>query len=238
MYDFTQSAYDRKQKRAVLGTHGAGMCIVKDNKIMAVYDDSNSPLTKETVLNAFTQITGLAVDKSGNIWISNFGSDSALRVLTISGKWYAYKMPNNTLGKIAIDQKGNKWIASRRDGSYGLILFNENGTFNNYSDDRIVVLTTAQGSGSLPSNNVLSIAGTKDGDLWIGTDQGLARIRNTGGPKIEAERIIVGVEAGTSLGGYLLGDQVLNDIKIDGADRRWVATNNGSWLIDSDGRPS
>jgi hypothetical protein len=95
------------------------------------------------------------------------------------------------------------------------------------------------GTGNLPSNNVNDIAFTKNGELLIGTDQGFVRIRNpnaiqTGG-NYDAERIIVSLEQGTNLGGYVLETERINTIFIDGGDRRWFGTDKGAWLYDSDG---
>jgi hypothetical protein len=51
----------------------------------------------------------------------------------------------------------------------------------------------------------------------------------------DCERIIISVDPNSNLGGYLLGSEIIYCITIDGADRRWFGTNNGAWLIDSDG---
>jgi hypothetical protein len=32
-----------------------------------------------------------------------------------------------------------------------------------------------------------------------------------------------------------LGTEVINDIAVDGANRKWIASNNGVWLIEEDG---
>ncbi|MGB0851489.1 MAG: hypothetical protein ACPGTP_09585, partial [Bacteroidia bacterium] len=53
-----------------------------------------------------------------------------------------------------------------------------------------------------------------------------------GGVNADAQQIII--DDGNDVG-YLLGNEVVNDIKIDGANRKWVATNNGAWLIAEDG---
>jgi hypothetical protein len=36
--------------------------------------------------------------------------------------------------------------------------------------------------------------------------------------------------------GRLLAEERINDIKIDGADRKWIATDNGVWLLSADGQ--
>jgi ligand-binding sensor domain-containing protein len=34
--------------------------------------------------------------------------------------------------------------------------------------------------------------------------------------------------------GLLLSEETINDIQVDGADRKWIATNNGVWLLSAD----
>jgi hypothetical protein len=48
----------------------------------------------------------------------------------------------------------------------------------------------------------------------------------------EAQQIIVSKD---SINAYLLGTEVINDLQIDGAGRKWFATTHGAWLIAADG---
>ncbi len=140
-------------------------------------------------------------------------------------------------GKIAIDNKNNKWILTPQAG-LGIIAFSDKNTVDQ-TDDIKVVLNINKGTGNLPSANVNDIAFTKSGELLIGTDQGYAKIRTPqnvfGKGDYDAQRVIISVEANSNLGGYLLGSEVINCITVDGGDRRWFGTNSGAWLIDNDG---
>ena len=235
LYDYTQSAFSKQFNRLYIGTHGKGILQMDNGEAKKVWDETNSPLKGR--LNIYTIISGLALDSRSNLWISNFDVDSSLHMLSASGKWSSYKMPTSLTGKIAIDNKNNKWILTPQAG-LGIIAFSDKNTADQ-SDDIKVVLNINKGTGNLPSANVNDIAFTKSGELLIGTDQGYAKIRTPqnvfGKGDYDAQRVIISVEANSNLGGYLLGSEVINCITVDGGDRRWFGTNTGAWMIDSDG---
>lgn len=236
LYDITVGSFQKQNGRLYLGSHGKGLLRMDNGVPVKVYDETNSPL--ELRAGFATVVTGLASDAKNNLWISNYEVDSALHMLTPSGVWYSYQLPVSQAGKIVIDSKGNKWILTPR-ANIGMMVFNDHGTPADPGDDVVVSLNSSKGSGNLPSISVNDIAFTKTGELLVGTDAGFVRIRNPqnvfNGGNFDAERIIISVEQGTNLGGYLLGDEIIYCITLDGADRRWIGTNKGAWLYDSDG---
>lgn len=235
LYDYTHSAFSKQYNRLFIGTHGKGLLQMDNGEPKKVWDETNSPLRGR--LNLYTIISGLALDSRSNLWVSNFDVDSSLHMLSASGKWTSYKMPSSMTGKIAIDNKNNKWILTPQAG-LGIIAFSDKNTIDP-NDDIKIVLNINKGTGNLPSANVNDIAFTKSGELLIGTDQGFAKIRTPqnvfGKGDYDAQRVIISVEANSNLGGYLLGSEVINCITVDGGDRRWFGTSSGAWLIDSDG---
>lgn len=234
-YDYTHMAFDANTNRLFIGSFGKGL-VQFNNKIPTqLYDQNNSPLKLRS--NQFCIINGLAFDKTGNLWMSNFDVDSSLVKLNKNGTFERFSTPVSFTGKIVIDSKGNKWILTPKSG-VGIVVFNDKGTARK-NDDVYLSLNTGVGSGNLPSINISDIAFTKSGELLIGSDQGLSKISTpnnvfTSG-NYDAKRIIVSVEENSNLGGYLLGSEVINCITIDGGDRRWIGTTNGAWLIDKDG---
>jgi hypothetical protein len=87
--------------------------------------------------------------------------------------------------------------------------------------------------GNLPSMEVTAIAEDKEGRIWIGTDNGIASFQcnNINDP---CEAYWQKAE-GNGFVGFLLKKETINSISIDGANRKWIGTNNGAWLISSDG---
>jgi len=97
------------------------------------------------------------------------------------------------------------------------------------------LLKKGKGIGDLPSNRVNAIIVDKDNEIWIGTDEGLSVFFNPArafDPEEDAQRIIVDQNG---VVGYLMGSETINDIAIDGANRKWMATNNGAFLVEKDG---
>jgi hypothetical protein len=83
--------------------------------------------------------------------------------------------------------------------------------------------------------SVLCVAKDKSGFVWVGTDDGIGVIQcpqevfNTG-----CEAILPIVQQG-NFAGYLFKGENVRSIAVDGADRKWVATRNGVWLISANG---
>lgn len=234
-YDILSIAADPSGTEVFAGSHGFGLIHLKNNQLVDVYTDQNSILSKSP--GGFNQVDGLAYDSDGNVWMTNYDTDKALKVRTPKGEWNSFELPSKRPTEIVVDKANNKWMVSK-DFSVGIIVFKE--TNGILSDDKeVLTLQTAVGKGSLPSNEVNALAIDHDGELWVGTSEGLAVFYNPGGvfdparPEFrEAKRFII--DDGLDVG-YLLGSEVINDIQVDGANRKWVATNTGVWLIAADG---
>jgi hypothetical protein len=96
------------------------------------------------------------------------------------------------------------------------------------------IFTTGQTNGNLPSNNVTSIANDKMGSMWVGTDNGIA-IFNCSNIATEPCNAFLPIVKSNGFNGYLFQKEIVNTIAIDGANRKWVGTNNGVWLLSEDG---
>ena len=233
MYDvLTIAPANEAGNEIFVGTHGYGLVHLKNNQLVDIYRPNNSGLEESP--GGFTQINGLAVDSKGNLWMTNYDTDEALKVRATDGKWYGYSLPTDRPTEIVIDRADNKWMVNRELSS-GIVVFKEDGLDGGNTVVRN--LESSTGRGSLPSNEVNALAIDNDGELWIGTLEGLAVIYRPervfeGGENAEAKRFIIddGIDVG-----YLLGSEVINDIQVDGANRKWVATNTGVWLIAEDG---
>lgn len=233
MWDFTAIYPDVTSGDVWIGSHGKGLVRFRNGEYVEKYDETNSTLRK--VAGLYNEVTGIAMDASGNLWLSNYGVDSALSVRTRKGEWFSYRTASGSLGPMVIDAYGQKWMAVLRDDTRGICVFKEFDAPG--SPGQSIILDTKEGSGALPSNGVNTLAIDKDGEIWVGTDEGLAIFFNTRnifdrGKRNDAQRIVI--DDGNDVG-YLLGNQVINDITVDGANRKWIATNNGVWLVAADG---
>ena len=115
------------------------------------------------------------------------------------------------------------------------MVLNDNQTIDNKNDDVSRLLTTGAGNGNLPNNEVLSLAKDRNGKIWIGTTDGIGIVNcpesvltNEG---CDAELKIVKYDLNA---GLLFQRESVNAMAVDGANNKWIGTNNGVWLITDD----
>jgi len=146
------------------------------------------------------------------------------------GKWNNYPMQtgfsSTNLKKILVDKNELSWIIGPKQ--QGIVLFQKQ---NNQAIWR--QLNTGKGSGNLPSMEVTAITEDKDGSIWVGTDNGIAIFQcNSINEACDAYLPIV---QSNGFNGYLFQKETIHSISIDGANQKWIGTNNGAWLISKDG---
>jgi len=138
--------------------------------------------------------------------------------------------------KMLIDQNGQLWAPVRRSGE-GLLVWSNNGTPDDVTDDASRILTTGAGTGGLPDPTVFSVAEDKEGNIWVGTSQGIGVYYCPGSVLTsngcDADQIKVERDGYI---GYLFGTESIRAIAVDGANRKWIGTTNGLWLISDDGK--
>ena len=211
--------------------------IAKDGRVVVYKQNSFlSPVYNNAVQYS---VGGLAIDKDQQLWITNNGAQDGLVVKKNNGAIQKFKVPfvysNFGLSKLVVDDQNRKWIIAANGD--GLFSFDHGTSLEVTSDDRWRQFKQGLGRGNLPSNNVLSIACDRNGFIWVGTDKGVAVIQcgddlfNAG----TCEAILPVVQE-DNFAGRLLAEERINDIKIDGADRKWIATSNGVWLLSADGQ--
>lgn len=230
MYDFSSIAINESTNEVWLGSHGTGLAHIQNGKFLERFDFTNSTLRKQAGL--FTIVPGIALDSKGNLWAANYDTDSCVSVRLRNGKWQNYKLNTKYVGEMVIDDLDQKWMITPRIGNSGLVVFKET---SGGKAQRERLLMKGKGLGDLPSNRVNAIVKDKDNEIWIGTDEGLAVFFNplrAFDPEEDAQRIIV---EQNGIVGYLLGNEAINDLAIDGANRKWAATNNGVFLLEKDG---
>ncbi|MBR9860098.1 hypothetical protein GYB22_05015 [bacterium] len=241
MFDFTAIATNPTTNEVWMGTFGTGIARIKDGKFVERFDHTNSIL--QQYVNDWTISMGMAFDQNQDLWMTNFESSNALAVRRNDGTWESFNLrykgtEYRRVGRIIVDENNTKWMLVERSssagGTRGMLVFNHN------EDGQPIIraLSEGEGNGGLPNNTVNVAILDKDGEVWVGTESGLAIFYNPslvfqrGDVNADAQQIII--DDGEDVG-YLLGNEVINDIKIDGANRKWVATNNGVWLIKADG---
>ncbi|MBN2729390.1 MAG: T9SS type A sorting domain-containing protein [Bacteroidales bacterium] len=222
-----------------LGSYGQGLIEYNDGSLVQIYNSENSNL-QPVQSSSNVNVGGLSFDDDGNLWITTMGNTGLLSVLKPDGSIRTFNFPSSysasVSGDIEIDQSGYKWINLPR--GEGIVVFNDNGTIDNTSDDEYKKLTSSESLGNLPNLYVNAIAVDRDNEIWIGTNEGIAVIYNPenvfDGGDYDAQQILVEV------GGYvqpLLESEIVTCIAIDGGNRKWIGTNSaGVFLISEDGQ--
>jgi ligand-binding sensor domain-containing protein len=213
-----------------------GFGLVKFNPVDKSYellDTTNSPLKMK-------YLTGLTTDKEGTVWIcTNAVLDRGankpfLHAIDPAGTWYSFRaaLYNGKFPmEIVVDQQSNKWIRLNASGGIrGLMMFKEINRTAGTSTQ--IYFGVEPSAGGLPDISVNTINVDKTGQVWIGTNQGVcvftnpSQIRPGNIPK--AYLPIVN-------GFPLFFDKKINCIYTDAANRKWIGTPDGAFLLSADG---
>lgn len=226
-----------------VGTWFEGLYRFKNNLYDTHWNDENS-----TIVNASDwawKAGYTAFDKEKKLYVLTFNTESGLSVMRRNETWYRLdydELKNQrNLSQILIPQKSSaKWVVCPAYNSF-VFAFNENGT-EDIADDQTRKFTTFtdQNGESIDGNIFYDMAEDREGQLWIATNRGpivITRPDNFASSSFTCNRIKIARNDGTNLADYLLNDETIQTIAIDGADRKWFGTrNSGAYLISKDGQ--
>ncbi len=224
-------------KTVFIGSWGNGVYEIRNNALFEIYTDENSTLQQFTGTGRIN-VGGLCFDHDHNLWVTNSNAANLLCVKKNDGTWASFNLGSAAsgidAGEIVIDSADQKWILVR---DHGLLVFNDNHTLDQPADDQMRKLSSNAGNGALPGLKILSAAVDQEGELWIGSDEGVAVIYSPGnvftGGNYDAQRILVEQDGYVQ---YLLETETVTCITIDGANRKWFGTDRaGVFLMSEDG---
>jgi hypothetical protein len=238
--DFVDVAVHPVSKHAFFGSFGFGILEMSGEQVVAFYDSTNSSLRSPIGGLKVVNVAGLAFDEAANLWVSNSDAPNPLSVRSKDGAWKSFSFPSDVnsdgrMGFITLDDVGNKWIFSTR--ANGIYVYNSGTTVLDERDDQVKRMTKQAGAGLLPSEAVFCITKDKQGEMWVGTDNGLCifgsaeNIFKTGG-SYDARQIVI--KSGSGFANFL-GSTAVYCIRVDAANRKWIGTSNGVWLVSPDG---
>jgi len=244
VFDYISVAIDPANSNiAYIGTWSKGMLVFKNKEYYSVYNESNSTLRpfSPTPNYSMLRVGGICFDANKNMWLSNPGADKPLSVKKpgLNGQWYSFKLNGiNTQGSLStviIDKYNQKWILVPR--GVGLLVFNDNNTIENSTDDKSKILVAEVGRGNLPSNDVFSLSIDLDGEIWVGTSKGVGVFYSPQNvftnDNFDAQPITLEQDGYVQ---YLLETETVSAIAVDGANRKWLGTlNAGVFLMSADG---
>ncbi len=169
---------------------------------------------------ATASILALMEDREGNLWVGTETAgldilrDQRFRTLdTRDG------LPSDRITTVVEDAAGMLWAGTQSDGV--IALRRDESTASGW---RVVRTLTVENG--VVSNVILSLAAAPNGDLWVGTPDGLNRIHSNR------------VDVFTSADG--LPDDFIRSLLIDKDGSLWIGTRRGltHWIMGSDAQPT
>ena len=212
-----------------LASFNVGIAKMTGLNLEEVYDETNSSLQKRAIHDDWIEVGSIQFDSEGNLWCTNSQTYKPLSVKYTNGEWESFSLGSGVtesqdLAKLLIDKNDQKWIQLKNNG---LIVFDER-----RQGIKTRKLTNSENSGNLASNRVYSFAEDLEGEIWIGTDNGVSVFYDSNSIFQGENAAQVVVKLG-DYNSYLLEGQQINDIEIDGANRKWFATNNSGVIVTS-----
>lgn len=254
--DFVSIAVDpTNNKRFFVSSISSGIYEFNDTTLVQWYNVDNSGLEAMSNNKIYHITYALQFDKAGNLWVVNALNARPIKVLTPDKKWIALShgvlksdMMNLNTILISNQNPNQKWLNIQRWGK-GLFVFDDKGTIENVEDDSKVfwnTLTylesdnTGTVSVSVSPGLFYCLAQDLNGVIWLGTDNGPFLFYNTANifrNDYTVTRVKIPRNDGTNLADYLLKDERVKAIAIDGANRKWLGTeNSGVYLMSENGQ--
>lgn len=256
--DFMNVAVDpTDDKHFYVTSWGSGLYEFRNNEFYKWYNYKNSLIEHHPAVpnnpNNYTRLDGAVLDQQGNLFFSNSSVAYSVKVLLANGAWSQLRYPNGaqeTLGKILINKQNpnQKFMISVRGGN--IIVFDDNGTITDQSDDKSVMLNNLIYQETNSANNtvlvpfkamsIYTIAQDLNGVIWVGTEQGPILLNNLNKvfePEYIVSRVKIPRNDSTGYADYLLKDEKIKAIAIDGANRKWIGTeSSGVYLMSENGQ--
>lgn len=232
LFDFITIAIHPGNGKVYAGSFFEGL-LEFDGENFTLFNDENSSLGNAVGDSKRTRISGLAFDEDNNLWVSNHTAESPLSIFTNEGNWQNFK-PSCNIGEIHqldVDGSGFKWIVSN-SSSAGVLVFDE-GNPEDAADDRCRVFT--QNNSLLPTNQTNCLAADLDGDIWVGTAEGIIIFECGTGAFDPACQGTARIFTEGGFNEPLLNTEDIRTIAVDGANRKWIGTRNGVFVLSPDG---
>lgn len=230
----------KKEGHVMVGAKG-GVYEFQDGKFIKHYGRQNSVLESGVNSDNYTIVSTLKYADNGDLWVLNSMVDNPIwKIEHGSGNWVNYPHPEmSTPAKYnlvsLLQSRNNKnimWFANNyytENRLYAYDFVNDKlvGHGPNFTNEDGTVITPIM---------VYALAEDLDGNVWIASSNGPFYISSADA--------IAGNDAfiqhkvprndGTNLADYLLSDVKTRCIAVDGANRKWMGTENGVFLISSD----
>lgn len=224
-----------------------GLYEFQNGQLLKHYSCDNSRLVSinpnDVLKRQYVSTAGAIYDRDNNLWFINNQVDTIINIIKADGSWvkiYDEKLKGlPTFDFIMFDQKNRVWINSRRYQP-GMYMLDYNGTMSDDSDAQSIFrssITNQDGTTYTP-DVFYCMTEDKNGEIWVGTNLGLFVISNPDefmSNSFHYTQIKVPRNDGTNYADYLLNNTSVTCIAVDGANRKWIGTTSGVYLVSADG---
>lgn len=238
-----------------LGTWNDGLLKVVNDEIVCKYDTANSLLkTRGTWSPVMHPVT--SIDRHGNVWVAQPYEIKEDYVLTLPAS--KAKLNETTAADwIKTDISGiydgnghtqKCRFLSTRNSNYDIKIFTDgdisrpvffwssDGTLSTKPVSKRELID--QDGQTFAWTNIMCFEEDLNGIVWMGCTEGVVSFNpaQAFSDDFRVNRIKVPRNDGTGMADYLLDGIQVNDIAVDGANRKWIATqSSGLFLVSADG---
>lgn len=243
----------------LLSTWRQGLLKIKNNEIIQVYDSTNTPMSKRGSPQWVVCHPITSIDRNGNLWVvqtyetfknnnpsvmvlpaaklkQNTSSKSDWETIQIDGIHAEY-----TKTAIFISTHNSQYdikIFSHGDYQTPLIFWNSNGEISTRPQQVMHDRLIDQDGQVFTWLYTLCLTEDLNGIVWMGSTEGIVSFNpaQAFSADFRVNHIKVPRNDGTGMADYLLNGIQVNDIAVDGANRKWIATqSSGLFLVSADG---
>lgn len=237
LLDFTNLAFDKNKNIVYAGSFGGGLIELVGNSKITIFKQNSLILPAIGDPNNY-RVSGITFDIYNNLWIANYGSPKPLVCKKANGQFVNFNIPytliENAVTQMVFDNSNNLYIVSPKGN--GLLCYNYGNSIDDTNDDKWKIFRQGNQNGNLPSAQVNCISKDKDGLIWVGTKNGIAIITCFEDVFNTNCKAVLPIVNQNNFSSYLFANEDVQCITVDGANRKWVGTKNGTWLISSNGQ--
>lgn len=244
-HDLTNTVINPKNESEVyVASWSGGLFKIVNGSITNRWNTHNSLLqgikASPNDTTKYVFVSGLCFDAYNNLWITNSKVTQPLKVLKKDSTWQSFSLSpyipgveDNIAEHVYVDSRNYKWITFPRQNK--LIVYNDNRTIDDKSDDQIAQIDM-NSSANITTDQINCIVEDLNGNMWIGCDRSIKVVYSPASvftKQLYAKNILL------EQNGYvqnLFEFEMVNNIVVDGANRKWVGTSKaGVFLISDNG---
>lgn len=237
--DFLCMDFDPMKEGHVMVGAKTGVYEYQDGRFVKCYNRGNSPLQSCVDNDNYIIASGVKYDKDGTLLVFNSSVENCVWSISRDNVWTALQVSED------INNLYDNSLVSQFFGSNSSILWFVN---NYYQVTQLYGYDTQkqqlvyhfgptyvnEDNASITPIWINQIAEDRNGNIWMATSSGPLYITPSDLQTGIFTQHKVARNDGTNLADYLLSDIVTRCIAIDGANRKWIGTSSGVFLVSDD----